>query len=73
MRKEKELLGDVEVPEDKYWGAQTEGSRQNFPVGGEKIPMEVIHGQTYVKKAAALVNGELGRFLVGTLISQSSQ
>ena len=60
MRKEKDSLGVVEVPEDKYWGAQTERSRQNFPVGGEKIPMEVIYGQAYVKKAAALVNEELG-------------
>ena len=60
MRKEKGSLGVVEVPEDKYWGAQTERSRQNFPVGGEKIPMEVIYGQAYVKKAAALVKEELG-------------
>lgn len=60
MRKEKDSLGFIEVPEDKYWGAQTERSRQNFPVGGEKIPMEVIYGQTIVKKASAIVNLELG-------------
>lgn len=60
MRKEKDSLGTVEVPEDKYWGAQTERSRQNFPVGGEKIPIEVVHGQAIVKKASAIVNHELG-------------
>jgi len=60
MRKEKDSLGTIEVPEDKYWGAQTERSRQNFPVGGEKIPIEVVHGQAIVKKASAIVNNELG-------------
>lgn len=59
MRKEKDSLGFIEVPEDKYWGAQTERSRQNFPVGGEKIPMEVIYGQAIVKKASAIVNQEM--------------
>ena len=60
MRKEKDSLGTIEVPEDKYWGAQTERSRQNFPVGGEKIPIEVVHGQAMVKKASAIVNNEMG-------------
>lgn len=60
MRKETDSLGFIEVPEDKYWGAQTERSRQNFPVGGEKIPLEVIYGQTIVKKASAIVNREMG-------------
>ncbi|MCB1109798.1 MAG: class II fumarate hydratase [Chlamydiia bacterium] len=60
MRKETDSLGTVEVPEDKYWGAQTERSRQNFPVGGEKIPIEVVHAQAIVKKASAIVNHEMG-------------
>ncbi|MCB1107217.1 MAG: class II fumarate hydratase [Chlamydiia bacterium] len=60
MRKEKDSMGTVEVPEDKYWGAQTERSRQNFPVGGEKIPIEVVYGQAIVKKGAAIVNNEMG-------------
>ncbi|NRA90721.1 MAG: class II fumarate hydratase [Simkaniaceae bacterium] len=60
MRKEKDSLGTVEVPEDKYWGAQTERSRLNFPVGGEKLPIEVVYGQAIVKKASALVNHDLG-------------
>ncbi|QVL56695.1 MAG: class II fumarate hydratase [Simkaniaceae bacterium] len=60
MRKEEDSLGIVEVPEDKYWGAQTERSRINFPIGGEKIPMEVVYGQAIVKKASAIVNNEMG-------------
>ncbi|MGE0832804.1 MAG: class II fumarate hydratase [Simkaniaceae bacterium] len=60
MRQEKDSLGIVEVPEDKYWGAQTQRSKDNFPVGGEKIPLEVIYGQAIVKKASAIVNAELG-------------
>ncbi|MCB1084529.1 MAG: class II fumarate hydratase [Chlamydiia bacterium] len=60
MRKERDSLGTVEVPEDKYWGAQTERSKINFPVGGEKIPLEVVYAQALVKKASALVNRELG-------------
>ncbi len=59
MRKEEDSLGVVEVPEDKYWGAQTERSRQNFPVGGEKIPTEVVYGQAIIKKASAIVNNEM--------------
>lgn len=60
MRKETDSLGTIEVPEDKYWGAQTERSRQNFPVGGEKIPIEVVYGLAVVKKASAIVNNEMG-------------
>ncbi|MBF5060185.1 class II fumarate hydratase [Candidatus Neptunochlamydia vexilliferae] len=60
MRKEQDSLGTVEVPEDRYWGAQTERSRQNFPVGGEKMPKEVIYGLATVKKASAIVNHEMG-------------
>ncbi len=60
MRKEEDSLGFIEVPEDKYWGAQTERSRQNFPVGGEKIPIEVVYGQAIGKKASAIVNNEMG-------------
>ncbi|MDJ0651664.1 MAG: class II fumarate hydratase [Simkaniaceae bacterium] len=60
MRKEEDSLGIVEIPEDKYWGAQTERSRINFPVGREKIPIEVIYSQAIVKKASAIVNNEMG-------------
>ncbi|MCB1074060.1 MAG: class II fumarate hydratase [Simkania sp.] len=60
MRKETDSLGTVQVPEDRYWGAQTERSRNNFPNAGEKIPIEVVHAQAIVKKASAIVNEELG-------------
>jgi len=60
MREESDSLGVVKVPEDRYWGAQTERSKENFPIGGEKIPIEVVHAQAIVKKASAMVNAELG-------------
>ncbi|MEM7174368.1 MAG: class II fumarate hydratase [Chlamydiota bacterium] len=59
MRKESDSLGVVEVPSDKYWGAQTERSRHNFLIGTEKMPLEVIYALALIKKAAALVNAEL--------------
>lgn len=60
-RIEKDTMGDVQVPADKYWGAQTERSRNNFKIGPEaSMPIEVIHGFAYLKKAAAHTNCELG-------------
>jgi fumarate hydratase class II len=59
-RIEKDTLGEVQVPADKYWGAQTERSRNNFPIGDDRMPMEVVRGFAYLKKAAALTNHELG-------------
>jgi fumarate hydratase, class II len=60
VRIEKDTLGDVEVPADKYWGAQTQRSHENFRIGGDRMPIEVIRALAVVKKAAALVNCELG-------------
>ena len=60
-RLEKDSLGEVEVPADKYYGAQTQRSRDNFPIGGERMPMEVVYALALVKKAAARVNAELGK------------
>jgi fumarate hydratase class II len=60
MRIEEDTLGKIKVPADKLYGAQTERSLENFQVGGQKIPIEVIHAFGYIKKAAALVNAELG-------------
>ncbi len=60
LRVEKDSLGEIKVPADKYWGAQTQRSRANFAIGQEKMPLEVIYGLAYVKKAAAIVNDELG-------------
>lgn len=54
-------MGEVKVPADKYWGAQTERSRNNFRIGPEaSMPKEIIHAFGYLKKAAALANHELG-------------
>jgi fumarate hydratase, class II len=61
FRIEKDTLGEVQVPVDKYWGAQTQRSKDNFKIGTEKMPLEVIYGLAYVKKAAAIVNNQLGK------------
>ncbi len=60
MRIEQDSLGSVEVPEDRYFGAQTQRSLLNFSIGSEKMPIEVIHALALIKKASALVNCELG-------------
>ena len=60
MRIEQDSLGKVEVPADKYFGAQTMRSVNNFRIGIDRMPIEVIHALGIVKKAAALVNCELG-------------
>lgn len=59
FRTEKDTMGPVQIPADKYWGAQTERSRNNFKIGGHKMPIEVIHAFAILKKAAALANFEL--------------
>lgn len=60
-RTEKDTMGEVKVPADKYWGAQTERSRNNFKIGAAaSMPLEVVYGFAYLKKAAAYTNCELG-------------
>lgn len=59
-RIEKDTMGTVEVPADNYWGAQTQRSLQNFKIGGQRMPIEVIHAFAILKKAAALTNYECG-------------
>ena len=60
-RIEKDTMGEVKVPADKYWGAQTERSRNNFKIGPEaSMPLEVVYGFAYLKKAAAHANCALG-------------
>ncbi len=60
-RIEKDTMGNVEVPADKYWGAQTERSRNNFKIGTPaSMPLEIVYGFAYLKKAAAYTNCELG-------------
>lgn len=60
-RIEKDTMGEIAVPADAYWGAQTERSRQNFRIGGERLPEPLIHAMATVKKAAAMTNAALGR------------
>ena len=61
FRIEKDTLGEVKVPADKYWGAQTERSRNNFKIGPEaSMPKEIIEAFAYLKKAAAYTNCDLG-------------
>ncbi len=60
-RIEKDTMGEVKVPADKYWGAQTERSRNNFKIGPSgSMPKEIVEGFAYLKKAAAYANAELG-------------
>ncbi len=58
-RSESDTLGVVQVRADRYWGAQTQRSLENFKIGGERMPVEVIRAMAVLKKAAALVNTEL--------------
>ena len=59
-RIEKDTLGEVQVPADKYWGAQTQRSLENFKIGNQQMPLEVIYAFAILKKAAAKTNTELG-------------
>jgi fumarate hydratase class II len=72
MRREFDSLGDVEVPADRYWGAQTQRSLEHFDIGNDRMPTEVYHAYGYVKKAAAQVNTQAGRLPAwkGRLIEQ---
>jgi fumarate hydratase class II len=60
-RIERDTLGEVKVPADKYWGAQTQRSKQNFKIGSEKMPLVLIQAFAQLKKSAAIVNHELGK------------
>lgn len=60
FRTEKDTMGPVQVPSDKYWGAQTQRSKENFTIGGHLMPLEVIRAFAILKKAAAVTNTELG-------------
>ena len=60
-RIEKDTMGEIEVPLDAYWGAQTQRSVQNFKIGEEKMPYEITRAFSYLKKAVALVNKDLGK------------
>jgi fumarate hydratase class II len=62
FRIEKDTMGDVQVPAHKYWGAQTQRSLENFRIGGQRMPTEIIRAFAFLKKAAALTNAELTDF-----------
>src|SRR5690625_186905 len=59
-RVEKDTLGEINVAADKYWGAQTQRSKQNFPIGNEKMPTEIIQAFAILKKSTAKANSDLG-------------
>src|SRR5439155_523907 len=63
VRMESDSMGSIEVPADKYWGAQTQRSLHHFSIGGptERMPVEVVRAFGILKKACALVNAELGK------------
>ena len=61
MRRETDAMGDIEVPADRYWGAQTQRSLVHFAIGDDQMPKRVYHAYGYVKKAAALVNAAAER------------
>jgi len=61
VRIEKDTMGEIEVPLDAYWAAQTQRSIQNFKIGEEKMPYEITRAFSYLKKAVALVNKDLGK------------
>src|SRR5262245_12844061 len=60
-RTETDSMGSIEVPADRYWGAQTERSLHHFNIGDDRMPREMIRALGLLKKAAALVNEELGK------------
>ena len=59
-RIERDSMGPIEVPADRYWGAQTQRSLQHFKIGGERFPRAMIRAFGILKKAAPLVNRDLG-------------
>src|SRR5207237_8437698 len=59
-RSETDSFGPIDVPADRYWGAQTERSRQNFKIGQDRMPMAIVHALGIVKLASAETNRELG-------------
>ena len=60
FRTEHDSMGEVRVPADALWGAQTQRSLENFPIGDQTMPKEVVRALALVKKAAAQANAELG-------------
>ena len=59
-RTERDTFGPIEVPADRLWGAQTQRSLENFRIGGERMPREIVHALGAIKRAAARTNRALG-------------
>nr|WP_318540545.1 class II fumarate hydratase [Terribacillus saccharophilus] len=60
FRVEKDTIGEIQVPADKFWGAQTQRRRENFPIGSERMPKEIVYAFALLKKSAAKANYDLG-------------
>ena len=75
FRTESDTFGPLEVPSDKYWGAQTQRSLQNFKIGGEKMPAPLVRALGIIKQAAAIVNMEIAGLdpKVGNAIKEAAQ
>src|SRR5690606_5617568 len=73
-RSETDSIGAIEVPDEAYWGAQTQRSLINFAIGGQRMPLEVIHALALIKKAAARVNARTGELPadIARLIEQAA-
>ena len=61
MRKETDSMGEIQVPADRYWGAQTQRSLIYFSIGKDLIPIETVHALAIIKKASALANHKAGK------------
>ena len=75
-RVETDSFGPIDVPADRYWGAQTQRSRENFKIGGQRIPLPVVHALASVKRAAAEVNkaqGELDPALADAIVAAAKR
>jgi fumarate hydratase class II len=71
-RKETDSIGEIEVSEEVYWGAQTQRSLNNFKIADQKMPREIIKALALLKRCAALVNSKIATYtyeLVGTLLN----
>jgi len=75
IRVESDSMGDIEVPADRYWGAQTQRSLQNFKIGGEKMPTQMVKALGVQKLAAARTNVALGELdaKLGEAIFQAAE
>lgn len=74
-RRESDTFGPIEVPSDRYWGAQTQRSLENFKIGGERMPLPLVHALGLVKRAAAEVNMNLGKLdkTVGDAVATAAE